>query len=606
LPDNRDLLRGAVILAAALLLLAGFRADARRTVLRAVAIGFVLVAAALAATTQPAVAKGQFLHWENWDLYTKPPKSVGVRYVWNSDYSGFRFPKRVTTVFKVKAPPRSVYWRSATLDSFLGSRWVEELVITRPALFNGKNDLTFDDPAYAAPARDPKNWRHAQIDIEGLADNHLVGPSIPVAYGSGFGPVSYARGGVGIVAGGLHRGAQYDVWSFSPQPTPTALARSKADYPPEVLRYLELVPTRTAPPFGGPGRAQAVERLFADPVYRPYFADVRAVYDQAVRVIGRARSPYGAAVAIESWLRRTGGFTYTEQPPRTRPDLELVDFVTRTKQGYCQHFAGAMALMLRYLGVPARVAEGFTSGTYDGASGTWTVTDHDAHAWVEVWFKGFGWLPFDPTPGRGSLSAPYSASSTSFDPAAAAAIVAGALASKLSTFGIHQEVSFGEKGIGAALGSADARRAPAAGTSAGRGGSLGRLAGLALAAVLLLVALAKTARRRARYASNDPRRVAAACRAELRDFLADQGVPVASSAGPQDIVRELRERLEVDAGPFARAIAVARFGSPDHAVAAAEQAKHELASLRAQIRSRVGLLRRMRGLVSLRSLGFAG
>ncbi len=71
--------------------------------------------------------------------------------------------------------------------------------------------------------------------------------------------------------------------------------------------------------------------------------------------------------------------------------------MTETRSGYCQHFAGAMALMLRYLGIPARVAAGFASGTY--SKDHWTVTDHDAHAWVEVWFAGYGWLPFDPTPG---------------------------------------------------------------------------------------------------------------------------------------------------------------------------------------------------------------
>ena len=231
LPDHHDLLRGAVILAAALLLLAGFRADARRTLVRAVAIGALLVAVAFAATTQPAVAKNAFLNWQKWDLYTKPPQSVGVRYVWNSSYAGFRFPKKVTTVFKVKAPPRSVYWRSTTLDTFTGFRWVEDLHPAQPSLFNGKNDLTGNDPLYAAKARDPKNWRRAQIDIEGLADDHLVAPSVPVAYGSGFGSVSYARGGIGVVPGGLHRGEQYDAWSYSPQPTPVQLARSKPDYP---------------------------------------------------------------------------------------------------------------------------------------------------------------------------------------------------------------------------------------------------------------------------------------------------------------------------------------------------------------------------------------
>ena len=372
-----------------------------------------------------------------------------------------------------------------------------------------------------------------------------------------------------------------------------------------MLRYLELFPGEVAPPFGTPERRQAVKRLLDNPAYASYFANFRPVYERALKVIGRARSPYGAALALESWFRQSGGFTYTQQPPRTRPNLELIDFVTRTKEGYCQHFAGAMALMLRYLGVPARVAAGFTSGRYATDTGTWTVTDHDAHAWVEVWFRGYGWLPFDPTPGRGSLTASYTSSSEAFNPAATAAIVAGALASALSTFNIHQEVSLGEKGIGSALGSADARRAPAVVVSTNRGGSLGRLLALALAAVVVLVALAKTARRRARYSSRDPRRVAAACRAELRDFLADQGVIVPTSAGPSDIVRELRDRFEVDAAPFARELAVARFGLPADAAAASQQARRELSSLQARIRSRIGILRRARGLVSLRSLGFA-
>ena len=69
--------------------------------------------------------------------------------------------------------------------------------------------------------------------------------------------------------------------------------------------------------------------------------------------------------------------------------------------------------MLRYLGIPARVAVGFSSGTWEDNG--WTVTDHDAHAWVEVWFAGHGWLPFDPTPGRGTLSATYTNASDSAD-----------------------------------------------------------------------------------------------------------------------------------------------------------------------------------------------
>ena len=100
---------------------------------------------------------------------------------------------------------------------------------------------------------------------------------------------------------------------------------------------------------------------------------------------------------LERWFRYSGRFTYDERPPRSSSQ-PLVDFVERTRLGYCQHFAGAMTLMLRMLGIPSRVAVGFTRGTWK--SGVWTVTDYQAHAWVEAWFAGYGWLPFDPTPGR--------------------------------------------------------------------------------------------------------------------------------------------------------------------------------------------------------------
>ena len=607
LSDGRDLLRGAVIFAAALLLLVGFRTNVRRALARAVVLAAALVAVALAASTQPAVAKGEFLHWQTWDIYTRPVQSVGVRYVWDSTYNGFRFPKKVTTVFKVKAPALSVYWRATTLDSFTGVRWVEDLLSVKPAIFGGRTDLTLSDPLDPPAAQDPSRWRKAEVDIEALADDHLVAPSVPVAYGSGFGAVDYALGGVGIVPGGLHRGVQYDVWSYSPQPTPAALDRSRGGYPPQVLHFLEVVPGIPAPEFGAPDRATAMEQFFTYGPYAQYFSSMRPLYEKALSVVGRAQSPYAAAVALESWLRETGGFTYDQRPGLT-PN-PLVDFVTHTKRGYCQHFAGAMALMLRYLGIPARVAEGFTSGQYSNASGTWTVTDHDAHAWVEVWFKGYGWLPFDPTPGRGSLSAGYSVSSARFDAAAAAALLGGAAAKLLNTVAFHQAHSFGENldAAGRGLAAADPRRA--GGSSAGlghRGGSLGKLVGLVLAVVLLFVALAKSAIRRTRYATSDPRRLAAACRAELVDFLADQGVAIPASAAPHDLAVALRERLEVDGEPFVLAFAAARFGPPADAKDAAPRARRELAGLQRKIGARLGVLRRARGLVSLRSLGFAG
>ena len=82
-----------------------------------------------------------------------------------------------------------------------------------------------------------------------------------------------------------------------------------------------------------------------------------------------------------------------------------------------------MAVMTRLLGIPSRVAVGFTSGHLE--DGAWVVSDHDAHAWVEVWFPGHGWVPFDPTPGRGTFSTSYSFASNS--PATVEALRRGSL-----------------------------------------------------------------------------------------------------------------------------------------------------------------------------------
>ena len=114
----------------------------------------------------------------------------------------------------------------------------------------------------------------------------------------------------------------------------------------------------------------------------------------------RTRRPWRSSAGCA----RTEGSATTSIRRRPSALPPLVDFLVRTKLGYCQHFAGAMALMLRYLGIPARVAVGFTSGSWK--DGVWTVTDHDAHAWVEAWFAGYGWLAFDPTPGRGRCRPP--------------------------------------------------------------------------------------------------------------------------------------------------------------------------------------------------------
>jgi transglutaminase-like putative cysteine protease len=107
-------------------------------------------------------------------------------------------------------------------------------------------------------------------------------------------------------------------------------------------------------------------------------------------------SPYSRAVAIERYLRTH--FGYTLELPLERLSDPLADFLFNRKKGHCEYFASAMAVMLRSIGIPARVADGFQSGVYNPVSGYYTIRASEAHAWVEAYFAGLGWATFDPTP----------------------------------------------------------------------------------------------------------------------------------------------------------------------------------------------------------------
>jgi transglutaminase-like putative cysteine protease len=121
------------------------------------------------------------------------------------------------------------------------------------------------------------------------------------------------------------------------------------------------------------------------------------IYALATRLARQAATPYDFALGVERFLSPANGFVYDERPPFSQ--FPLVKFLLSSKHGYCQQFAGAMALLLRMGGVPARVATGFTTGDYDAATRSYVVSDLDAHAWVEAWFPRYGWVRFDPTPG---------------------------------------------------------------------------------------------------------------------------------------------------------------------------------------------------------------
>lgn len=601
--DAPSTARGVLLLVTALILLAALRLpEARRGAGQTALVGAGVLLAALIAVSSPAVAKGGFLNWEQWEPYTRPEKPVTVSYVWDSDYDGIRFPKQGTPVLTIEAPRRGAsYWRATTLDSFLDDHWIHDAPTIEPVSIDDR-DALLNDPLVPPRAQDPENWMPQEVTVRALRDRHLVGATVPIAYERGAG-IAYSPGVAHV--GRLEGGQRYRVWSHAPQPTPRQLARSGPDYPELISSggaFLEFH-IGVAPPFGQPGREARMEEMFASDgtrgrLYRP-------LYRTALDVVGRPRNPYAAVIALEAWFR-SGIFSYDETPP-VRRNAPLVAFATGHRRGYCQHFAGAMALMLRYLGIPARIGAGFTTGRYNVDRGEWTVLDTNAHTWVEVWFAGYGWLPFDPTPGRGRLLSSYTASSLFFDVSGAA-----------SAFG-SIDTGLGLQALRSRLGNQDAEgnnprgldpggRAGGAADDGSSGGS--GIAG-SLVALLLLIAAGLTAalwalkllRRRMRYLTRDPRRLAGAVRLDLVDFLVDQRLPISPSATPAEVGRELERSIGIRGERLAEALAEARYGPQNRAEAAVARARRELRTVRRRIRRRLGLRERLRGLISLRSLG---
>lgn len=606
---GHDLVRGTLLLVAVLATIALLRRQPGRAAVPVLVAGLVIVVGALAATSSPALAKRAFLHWQRWDFYTKPARPIDVSYVWNSSYTGLTFHGKPTTVFRVTAGPQSRYWRVSVLNTVQNGHWFEEV------------SPEYGDPpvplgeAGLVPARErrPSSWDREQVTIEALRDVHLPGGSIPVKFDAGNvgGGVHYDPTGVALAEHPLSRGDTYGVWSYAPTPTPDQLAASRPRYSGPIVsrdEYRE-VQERVYPRlFGRPGRAAYVRYLMTRYARAGELRPFLGLYEQAEKLTAGARSPYAAAVALERWFRYGGNFTYDQHPPAPPPGVSpLEDFVVHTRRGYCQHFAGAMALMLRYLGIPSRVAVGFASGRYDAAHGEWVVSDRDAHMWVEVWFRGWGWVPFDPTPGRGGLSGSYSASSPSFDVGAATAVLAGA--EGLNKFGNKLANTLGFDTVRSSpdlpeLGTAQSGITASASHRHHDWGIL-RLLLFGVAGALVLLTAAKLLVRGSRFLTRDPRRLAGACRRELRDFLLDQGVEVPRSVTLQELAELVEAEFRIEARAFGLHATAARFAPPVGAREAAGAMRRDLRALRRALRRELSRGERVRGLLSLRSLGLA-
>jgi transglutaminase-like putative cysteine protease len=601
-PGDRALRDGVLALIGVLAILFLLRREeSPRGLVQAAGVGALLVTVAAVASTTDAVAKPAFLSWETWDPYDRPTELVSVGYVWTANYDGIQFPETPTTVMRVKVPgvKRALYWRATTLDDYTGLVWDEDAQLGEAS---EREQIDASSPLLPEAARDEENWVRQEFTIEALRDTRLLASAQPVRWEPGTeAPVADAAGDVVVVPDGIRRDQRYTVWSYVPQPNPSELTQFQGGYPAAAERYLQVV-YEPVPEWGTEGRDALMDAYFSRANEFEVTA-LESVYQAAQGVTSRAQSPYEAAAFLETWFRDAGGFVYDEQPPAPIGGTPaLVDFVNDTKRGYCQHYAGAMALMLRLLGIPARVAVGFTSGEYSADDKEWVVKDTNAHAWVEVWFPGYGWMPFDPTPGRGQLDATYAVTSQAYNAGDAADIT-----------GFVQALETISPGRAAQLQALANRPGLAEGTPLGSGSgtfTVVRDRGLSLFALLAIVIgcgiaavlVLKAIRRSARFASRDPRELASACRRDIVGFLADQGVDLPRSATMPEIGSMLERFYSIDAGSFVRDVTMARFGPPQQAGASVRRARRDLREVRRGLRHRIGVGSRVRGAVSLRSL----
>jgi transglutaminase-like putative cysteine protease len=264
----------------------------------------------------------------------------------------------------------SAYWRMVTLDRFNGRVWTSSDVSARDGdLVEPPVDFLAGDP--------PQEGIRIEQTIE---IGELSSAWLPTAYRA----VEVAMQGLaarwdpatGILATDDEPdpGFRYRVTSIVPEPSPERLDRLD------------------------PRDAPTEARLTGLPIETP-----SRIFAIAGDLTEDAETPFRKLLAIQEHLRQ---FTYDERAPAGHGIDDLLFFMEQSRRGYCEQFAGTMAVLARALGYPARVAVGFQAGDPD-STGRVRVTTGDVHAWPEVLFPEYGWMAFEPTPSRTNPTADY-------------------------------------------------------------------------------------------------------------------------------------------------------------------------------------------------------
>ena len=255
------------------------------------------------------------------------------------------------------------YWRELTYDTYTGRGWKNS---TTQRASHPPGDL-LASPTY------PHSVLTQTYSLVALGSDVAPAVNEPVQVLDVSSALMERQGN--DAAGLVVDGRDYTVVSDVPVPTLTELQEAGTDYPPEIAqRYLAL-----------PEIPERVRQLAED-------------------LTAKAQTPYAKAVAIEQHLR---SYDYDLKIPPPPEGMDVTDYLLfKTRRGYCDYYATAMVVMLRAVGVPARYASGYVMGRFDYSRHAYAVTESDAHAWAEVYFPGYGWIEFEPTPYRTAFVRP--------------------------------------------------------------------------------------------------------------------------------------------------------------------------------------------------------
>lgn len=288
-----------------------------------------------------------------------------------------RTPSKTTALVYTTATGEKHYLRLVTLENFSGAAWVPDV----PKQKRSHTVSSFAPPV-GLSSKVAVTKETTTISIRSFTSPWLPVP-YPTSEISGLSGDWYWESGSLAVSSpsGTVQGQIYQVRSIIPRPTPKQLSAAGSVVPKGFDKFLSLPATLPA-----------------------------IISDTARQVTSEESGNYAKAIALQQYFRGSQ-FDYSERAPVEEgydgTGMDVIAKFLTVKSGYCIHFASAMAVMARSLGIPARVAVGFQPGSsYDtGFQGgdTYEVTSHDFHAWPELYFDGIGWVPFEPTPGRGSL-----------------------------------------------------------------------------------------------------------------------------------------------------------------------------------------------------------